>query len=58
VEGFGKGAAWFPSVEALVSVLAPQMGLTTNVLVKGSRSSRMERVVEALRESQAGIEEA
>jgi UDP-N-acetylmuramoyl-tripeptide--D-alanyl-D-alanine ligase len=54
VDGFGQGASWFPTVEALVTALAPELGGDANVLVKGSRSSRMERVVEALRGPQAG----
>jgi UDP-N-acetylmuramoyl-tripeptide--D-alanyl-D-alanine ligase len=58
VDGFGQGATWFPTIEALLGALAPDLGAGTNVLVKGSRSSRMERVVDALREPQAGIEEA
>jgi UDP-N-acetylmuramoyl-tripeptide--D-alanyl-D-alanine ligase len=58
VDGFGQGATWFPTIEALLGALAPELGAGTNVLVKGSRSSRMERVVDALREPQAGIEEA
>lgn len=53
VQGFGKGATWFPSIEALVDALAQEMGPGTNVLVKGSRSSHMERVVDALREPRA-----
>ena len=58
VDGFGKGATWFASVEALLDALLPDMGAGTNVLVKGSRSSRMERVVEALRRPRAGTGEA
>jgi UDP-N-acetylmuramoyl-tripeptide--D-alanyl-D-alanine ligase len=54
VDGFGKGASWYPSVEALVKAIAAELGAGVNVLVKGSRSSRMERVVEALRNPQGG----
>jgi UDP-N-acetylmuramoyl-tripeptide--D-alanyl-D-alanine ligase len=54
VDGFGSGATWFATVEALVDSLAPDIDADTNVLVKGSRSSRMERVVEAICERQAG----
>jgi UDP-N-acetylmuramoyl-tripeptide--D-alanyl-D-alanine ligase len=54
VDGFGAGATWFPSVEALVTALVSDLRSDANVLVKGSRSSRMERVVEALGDLQAG----
>ena len=54
VDGFGKGASWYPSVEALVKAIAAELSAGVNVLVKGSRSSRMERVVEALRNPQGG----
>lgn len=48
VEGFGAGARHFDDVEALVAALRSQLDAHTTVLVKGSRSSRMERVVAAL----------
>ncbi len=48
VDGFGNGASWYPSVEALIDVLANEIGSNSNVLVKGSRFMRMERVVDAL----------
>lgn len=48
VRGFGRGAAHFDSVEALTAALRPQLGPQVSVLVKGSRSARMERVVAAL----------
>lgn len=46
--GFGAGAQVFEDVAALVEALRPQLDSKTVVLVKGSRSARMERVVEAL----------
>ena len=48
VEGFGEGATWYGSLDALLAELelAHQ---SVNVLVKGSRSMRMERVVAAMR---------
>lgn len=58
VDGFGEGAAWFASTDALSDVLAAEISANTNVLIKGSRSSRMERVVDALREPQARTAEA
>lgn len=48
VEGFGEGATWFPDIEALLRDLS-KADSATNILVKGSRSMHMERVVDALR---------
>ena len=53
VDGFGERASWFPSVDVLSDTLASEVTVNTNVLIKGSRSSRMERVVDALRAVQA-----
>ena len=49
-EGFGEHARWFASLETLVDELSKEMRSDVTVLVKGSRSMRMERVVDALRE--------
>lgn len=48
VEGFGAGAEWFPDTEALSRAVNAQLGADVCVLVKGSRSNRLERVVAAL----------
>jgi UDP-N-acetylmuramoyl-tripeptide--D-alanyl-D-alanine ligase len=50
VDGFGSGAQWFESTDALIAALKSSLAGhgPVNVLVKGSRSARMERVVEAL----------
>ena len=58
VEGFGAHASWYGSVDALLDDLTEQLGSSVNVLVKGSRSMHMERVVDALREDQAVRREA
>ena len=50
-EGFGEHARWFASLDALVDELCKGLSPDVNVLVKGSRSMRMERVVDALREA-------
>jgi UDP-N-acetylmuramoyl-tripeptide--D-alanyl-D-alanine ligase len=48
VEGFGEGARWYANIDALIADVS-QVGSGVNVLIKGSRSMRMERVVDALR---------
>ncbi|MGM0594725.1 MAG: UDP-N-acetylmuramoyl-tripeptide--D-alanyl-D-alanine ligase [Pseudomonadota bacterium] len=49
-EAFGEGAQHFARQEELVAALQPALAEDVTVLVKGSRSSHMERVVEALTE--------
>ena len=53
VEGFGEHGSWFGSIDALVDELSATLTDSVNLLVKGSRSMRMERVVDALREADA-----
>ncbi|MEO7773080.1 MAG: UDP-N-acetylmuramoyl-tripeptide--D-alanyl-D-alanine ligase [Steroidobacteraceae bacterium] len=48
VEGFGAGGEWFPDTESLSRALDAQLGPDVCLLVKGSRSARLERVVAAL----------
>lgn len=58
VEGFGENARWFGSLDALVDALSEALRSDVSVLVKGSRSMRMERVIDALREPDAVRKEA
>ncbi len=57
-EGFGERASWYASLDALVDELCDGMSSDVTVLVKGSRSMHMERVVDALREPDAVRREA
>ena len=45
---FGQPQHHFVELDALLAALTPTLTPETTVLVKGSRSARMERVVEAL----------
>ena len=53
VEAFGKEARWFENQEGLSRALRTELKSGVTLLVKGSRSMRMERVVEALRSPDA-----
>jgi UDP-N-acetylmuramoyl-tripeptide--D-alanyl-D-alanine ligase len=48
-EAFGEGASWFETVDDLAEAVLGDLTGNVNVLVKGSRSMHMERVVEVLR---------
>ena len=58
VEAFGEGASWHADVDDLAARLKSELTEGMNVLVKGSRFMRMERVVDRLREPQAASGEA
>ena len=49
VGAFGPGAEWFADTAALSARVAPLLSAAVTVLVKGSRSNHLERVVDALR---------
>jgi len=49
VRGFGEGARHFESHDALAEALHPTLAHPATVLVKGSRSMGMEKVIERLR---------
>lgn len=57
-DAFGAGGAWFDSLEDLIAEVAAGLSEDVNVLVKGSRAMRMERVVDALRAPRAQRREA
>ena len=48
VEAFGQGGEWFADTESLARAVNAELTREVCVLVKGSRSNRLERVVEAL----------
>jgi UDP-N-acetylmuramoyl-tripeptide--D-alanyl-D-alanine ligase len=51
VRAFGKGAVHFDDIAALSAALGKMARPGATILVKGSRSMRMERVVQSLTES-------
>jgi UDP-N-acetylmuramoyl-tripeptide--D-alanyl-D-alanine ligase len=54
VEAFGPGAEWFADTESLARAVNSELTREVCVLVKGSRSNRLERVVDALVGSSSG----
>lgn len=48
VKGFGEGAEFFEDRDALIKTVIENMNSSTTILVKGSRSMAMEKVVDAL----------
>ena len=45
VSAFGSAGEWFDSIDELIACVAGELTANVNILVKGSRSARMERVV-------------
>jgi len=58
VAAFGDGAKWFAGIDELTAGLAGELAADVNVLIKGSRAARMERVVDAVRAPRAMRKEA
>jgi UDP-N-acetylmuramoyl-tripeptide--D-alanyl-D-alanine ligase len=52
-EAFGESASWFESISMLIDALRVSVTSDVNLLVKGSRFMRMERVVKALTSTEA-----
>lgn len=50
VEGFGPTAQYFKDKSSLISALKPNISSDFTILVKGSRSAKMEEIVQALTE--------
>jgi len=48
VDGFGKGAQHFLSIEELIAVLQADLDKDVTLIIKGSRAMAMERIVAAL----------
>ena len=48
VESFGAGGQWFPDAQVLSRTLLESATADVSILIKGSRSNRLERVVAAL----------
>ena len=57
-EAFGASASWFESVNMLIDAIRVSVTSDVNLLVKGSRFMRMERVVQALSSTAAASGEA
>ena len=45
VEAFGAGASWHSDTDSLARAVAARLSADVTLLVKGSRSNRLERVV-------------
>ncbi len=58
VAAFGGAGMWFATVDELIASVHKELRAGVSVLVKGSRSARMERVVDAIRVPQPMRQEA
>lgn len=50
VAGFGSGGRHYADADDLIAALRPALAAAVNVLIKGSRAMKMERIVQALKE--------
>ena len=50
VSAFGDGANWYETADEITEALRGSIDASSNVLVKGSRSMRMGRVVRAIQQ--------
>jgi len=57
VRSFGAGGRHFPDQQSLIERLVDGLGAEDSVLIKGSRSARMDRVVLAVTEQQSEVAE-
>jgi len=55
VESFGEGGSWHADADELATQVAAAMTSEVRVLIKGSRSNRLERVVAALESTPAAL---
>ncbi|MGB5352792.1 MAG: UDP-N-acetylmuramoyl-tripeptide--D-alanyl-D-alanine ligase [Woeseia sp.] len=55
VTEFGSDGQWCETMDELIAAVQKNLSAGTNVLVKGSRSMRMERVVDALRTDKQSV---
>jgi UDP-N-acetylmuramoyl-tripeptide--D-alanyl-D-alanine ligase len=56
VESFGEGAAWHADTASVAEAVSQELASDVRVLVKGSRSNRLERVVAALESVPSSVE--
>jgi UDP-N-acetylmuramoyl-tripeptide--D-alanyl-D-alanine ligase len=55
VEAFGRGAQWFKDIDSLIAEARNALAPGIAVLIKGSRSNRLERVTNALAANPQGV---
>jgi UDP-N-acetylmuramoyl-tripeptide--D-alanyl-D-alanine ligase len=58
VDAFGARGEWFASIDDLIARVSSELHADVSLLVKGSRSAHMERVVQAIRAPQPQRQEA